>query len=73
MGHNMVEHLTNRLYKNYGQNFNSLEHYDIDEIVQHDFFKNDLIESFDEKIGEYKCGKIRRCADTCTVKRVTKI
>ena len=29
-------------------------------------------ESFEAKVGEGKCDKIKRCADTCTVKRKIK-
>jgi hypothetical protein len=73
MRHNMYDHLTSRINKNYGDTFNSLLHNSIDDIVQHQFFQNDLIESFDNDIGEGKCGKIKRCADVCTKKRVTKV
>ena len=58
--------------KNYGETFNSLEHHSIDDIIKHEFFANNLVESFNNPVGEGKCGKIKRCADTCTVKRKIK-
>jgi len=72
MNHGMYNHMTDRINKNYGDNFNNLEYYTMDEIVKHEFFQNDLIKSFEAKVGEGKCDKIKRCADTCTVKRKTK-
>lgn len=73
MRHNMFDHLTARINKNYGDTFNSLLHNNMDEIVQHEFFQNDLVASFDNKVGEGKCDKIKRCADVCTKKRVIKV
>lgn len=68
----MQEHLEKRLYDNYGKDFNDLTVNNADEIVAHEFFANDLIKSFDNDVGESKCGKLKRCVDTCTVKELQK-
>ena len=62
--------LNERLYDNYGKDFNDLTKYSADDIIKHRFYSNDLIESFDNKINTGPCGKITRCADTCTVKEL---
>lgn len=72
MRHGMYDHMTARINKNYGETFNSLEHHSIDDIIKHEFFANNLVESFNNPVGEGKCEKIKRCADTCTVKRKIK-
>lgn len=70
MGEPTPSHLTERLYKNYGKDFNDLTKHSPDDIVQHRFYNNDLIESFSAKISTSMCGKISRCADTCTIKEL---
>ena len=70
MGEPTPSHLNDRLYKNYGHDFNDLTKYSADEIVMHRFYKNDLVESFGAKISTSMCGKISRCADTCTIKEL---
>lgn len=62
--------LQERLYGNYGQDFNDLTKHSADEIVKHEFYSTDLIESFNNKVNTGPCGKITRCADTCTVKQL---
>ena len=62
--------LTERMYKNYGKDFNDLTKHSADTIIKNKFYSNDLIKSFDNKISTGPCGKITRCADTCTVKQL---
>jgi hypothetical protein len=62
--------LNKRIYENYGHDFNDLTKHNADEIVKSNFYSNDLIDSFENTISEGPCGKITRCADTCTVKQL---
>ncbi len=58
--------LTERLFENYGYEFNDLKKFSADEIVRQRFFAQDLIESFESDLGKGNCGKITRCIDTCS-------
>ncbi len=66
-------YLHERMYKNYDENFNDLTKFSADEIVNHAFYKNDLVTSFNNKVGTGCTDKISRCADTCTVNQLKKI
>lgn len=67
------KYMNERIYKNYGKDFNDLTKYSADEIVAHPFYKNNLVESFNNMIGKGCVDKISRCVDTCTVKQLEKI
>lgn len=60
--------LTERLYRNYGENFNDLTVFSADEIVKHRFFSVELKKSFENSIGVNSCDKLTRCVDTCSRK-----
>lgn len=65
-----VEYLHKRLYETYGKDFNDLTKKSIKEIVNNDFYKNDLVESWNNPVALGKCGKITRCAETCNVAKL---
>ena len=53
-----------------GLEFNDFKKHSADQIEKSSFYSNDLISSFENKVSEGPCGKITRCADTCTVKEL---
>jgi MoaA/NifB/PqqE/SkfB family radical SAM enzyme len=63
-----VDFLYDRLYKIYGEDFNDLTKKSVEEILESDFYKNDLVESWSNPVGLEKCAKITRCAETCNIK-----
>ena len=63
----VVEELVNRIFKNYGEDFNSLHKYSADTILKHEFYTNDLVASWENKLGIGKTDKILRCVETCAV------
>lgn len=65
-----VDFLTQRLYSIYGDDFNDLTKKTVAEILDNDFYKNDLVESWNHPVGTGPCGKITRCAETCNVKKL---
>lgn len=52
----------NKVLKKYGLDFNNLHHKTWDEILDSDFFKNDLEKSWSENIEQ---SRLMRCARTC--------
>jgi MoaA/NifB/PqqE/SkfB family radical SAM enzyme len=65
-----TDFLRQRLFNNYGEDFNDMTIKTIEEIVNSDFFKNDLVESWDNDVSTGPCGKITRCAETCNVEKL---
>ena len=62
-----VKILEKRLYDNYDKNFNDLTVYTADEVAQHIFYREQLLNSFKSKVVGTSCtDKITRCADTCS-------
>jgi MoaA/NifB/PqqE/SkfB family radical SAM enzyme len=56
---------TKRIYEIYGYDFNDLTIYSVDKILESDFFKKDLVSSWNNSISTNKDGKLIRCAETC--------
>jgi MoaA/NifB/PqqE/SkfB family radical SAM enzyme len=65
-----IDYLKKRLYENYGEFFNDMTSTSIEDIVNSPFFKNDLVESWNNTISTGPCGKITRCAETCNVEKL---
>lgn len=65
-----VDFLIQRLYNEYGEDFNDLTVKTVDEIVNGEFFNNDLVESWTNPVSTGPCGKLTRCAETCNVKKL---
>ena len=63
----VVEELVNRIFKNYGEDFNSLYEHSADTILQHEFYTNDLVASWENELGIGKADKILRCVETCAI------
>lgn len=54
-------------YSHYGENWNCLYTHSIDEIIDTEFYKNDLVKSFSNtKHGTGRFDRIFRCTSTCT-------
>lgn len=49
----------------YGKNFNSLRHYSLKKILSHQWFKSDLVESWQNKMTNKKNPKFFTCGRTC--------
>jgi MoaA/NifB/PqqE/SkfB family radical SAM enzyme len=64
--------LSQRLFDAYGSNdWNDLNVHDVDEILAHDFYKNDLVNSWkNTQHGVAKESRIFRCTEVCSVKRL---
>lgn len=67
-----TEFLNKRIYQEYGKDFNDLTVHSVNDILEHRFFSNDLVESWNNPVGLGPCGKITRCAETCSVKQLEK-
>jgi MoaA/NifB/PqqE/SkfB family radical SAM enzyme len=59
-----------RLYDIYGVDFNDLSIKSVEEILQSDFFKKDLVSSWNNPISLDKTGKLIKCADTCNTNKL---
>lgn len=68
MGENLYKDFKKRIFDVYGEDFNLLTKYTVDEILSSDLYKNDLVESWNNSIGCGKTDKINRCAMSCSVK-----
>ena len=66
------EYMEKRIIENYGKDFNNLLKFSVDEIIEHRFFKEDLIDSFTKNIGYEKKNKIPKCMETCNCKILEK-
>lgn len=63
----VVDELVNRIFKNYGEDFNNLHKYSADTILKHEFYTNDLVASWENELGVGKADKILRCVETCAI------
>lgn len=66
------EFLNKRIYEEYGQDFNDMTKNSVNDILEHKFFSNDLVESWNNPVGLGPCGKITRCVETCSIKQLQK-
>ena len=66
------EILKKRLFKAYGSDdWNDISKHSISEILQHEFFTNDLVSSWDSyEHGLDKQSRIHRCTEVCNVKKL---
>jgi molybdenum cofactor biosynthesis enzyme MoaA len=64
--------LNKRLFDAYGSDdWNDISKHSISEILQHEFFKNDLVSSWDNhEHGLDKQSRIHRCTEVCNVKKL---
>ena len=67
--------LQQRLFDAYGDDeWNDISKHSIKEILDHEFYKNDLVDSWDSNIhGLEKGTKIHRCTEVCSVKKLEKL
>lgn len=66
---NNYKEYKNRFDLNYEKNWNSLYYHSFEEILNSDFYKNDLVKSWNSKVhGTGKCDRIIRCTTTCSKK-----
>jgi hypothetical protein len=67
--------LQQRLFDAYGdEDWNDMTKHSIKEILDHEFYKNDLTDSWDSNIhGLDKGTRIHRCTEVCSVKKLEKL
>jgi MoaA/NifB/PqqE/SkfB family radical SAM enzyme len=65
-----VDFLRKRIDNVYSKDFNDLTKKSVREILDSSFYKNDLVESWNNSVSTGPCGKITRCAETCNVKKL---
>ena len=70
-----AEILQQRLFDAYGdESWNDISKYSIEEILKHEFYTSDLLESWDSNIhGLEKGTRIHRCTEVCSVKKLEKL
>ena len=70
-----AEILEQRLFDAYGDElWNDISKHSIGEILNHEFYTNDLLESWDSTIhGLEKGTRIHRCTEVCSVKKLEKL
>ena len=68
MGPKLYDEFKQRIYGVYGEDFNLLTKHTVEEILDSDLYKNDLVESWNNPIGCGKKDKVNRCAMSCSVK-----
>lgn len=66
------EYYKQRFDNNYGEDFNDLSKYSFDQVLQHRFFKQQLVESWSCGFGTDETSKIFKCASTCSKKALDK-
>jgi MoaA/NifB/PqqE/SkfB family radical SAM enzyme len=62
------EALENYLSKNYGDNFNNLNYFNLDKVLSSDYFRNDLMLSWDSKAEKSELNS--RCIEKCSSKAI---
>jgi len=66
-----LQEFKNRFDLNYRPNWNNLYYNKFDDIINHEFYNNDLQESFKSTLhGTDSCDRIIRCTQTCSKKRL---
>lgn len=67
-----IDILNKRLFDAYGSNdWNDISKHSISEILEHEFFKNDLVSSWDSHEHDVtKTSRIHRCTEVCNVKKL---
>lgn len=68
------ELLEKRLFDAYGsKDWNDLNKYSVKQVLDHDFYKFDLVMSWESKEHTESCGsRIHRCTETCNTKKLEK-
>jgi len=67
-----IDILNKRLFDAYGSDdWNDISKHSISEILEHEFFKNDLVSSWDSHEHDVtKTSRIHRCTEVCNVKKL---
>jgi MoaA/NifB/PqqE/SkfB family radical SAM enzyme len=68
MGPKLYNEFKQRIYGVYGEDFNLLTKHTVEEILNSDLYKNDLVESWNNPVGCGSKDKVGRCAMSCSVK-----
>lgn len=66
------KYMQQRFYDNYGEDFNDLSKHTLDEVLEHRFYKSQLVESWSCGFGLGETDKIFKCASTCSKKALAK-
>jgi len=71
--HKEVHEIQDQRFEIYGENWNNLNYYTLDEIIESEFYKNDLVDSWKSKChGTGPKDRIMRCTQTCSVSELKK-
>lgn len=62
---NIQKQQIHKILTHYSWHFNSLRHYNLQEVLNHDWFKSQLIESWHGKQSDNPIGKLMSCGRTC--------
>lgn len=65
-------YMQRRFYDNYGEDFNDLSKHTFDEVLDHRFYKSQLVKSWNCGFGVGETDKIFKCASTCSKKALTR-
>jgi hypothetical protein len=68
MGPKLYNEFKQRIFGVYGEDFNLLTKHTVEEILDSNLYKNDLVESWNNPIGCGSKDKVNRCAMSCSVK-----
>lgn len=68
----VYEKFKERIFDNYGKTFNDLTLHTVEEILSSDLYQQDLVESWNNKVGCGTKDKVNRCAMICSVKALEK-
>ena len=68
MGPTLYDEFKKRIFGVYGEDFNLLTKHTVEEILDSELYKNDLVESWNNPIGCGSKDKVNRCAMSCSVK-----
>lgn len=66
------KYMQQRFYDNYGEDFNDVSKYTLDEVLEHRFYKSQLVESWSCGFGLGETDKIFKCAATCSKRALKK-
>jgi len=68
MNETIFNEFKKRIYGIYGEDFNLLTKYTVEEILATDLYTNDLVQGWSNDVGCGKTNKVNRCAMSCSVK-----
>ena len=68
-GISQYKEMENKVFLKYGENFNSLFVFNLDEIMKNDYYTKDLVDSWTEKYS-FESGCLSTCIKQCSQKSI---